>query len=265
MHSTVNPRPAAHRCGAAAASTALVAPHGPDLPGAADEARRLPATEVAGRDRDRVRRAALASELAQARALLARTEQTLADTRAELAEARRLAEHDALTGLPNRRAFDRLTQRHRTAGPGSTALLAVLLIDLDDFKPVNDRLGHATGDALLRVVAARLASALRRADLVCRLGGDEFLCVLSSLDDAAHARAVAHKLLRVIAAPCRVGPHSVQVHASIGVAVHCGHGPDVAWLYRRADAAMLGAKALGGGLAMAEQADAATGGLVDVA
>lgn len=262
MRSTVKPHPAIARRSAAAAGIAPAEPDQPGLSGAADEDLRGLAALAAGRSSMRL--LALASELAEARATLARTEQALAHARTELAEARRLAERDALTGLPNRRAFDRLTQRPGANGAGGAALLAVLLIDLDDFKPVNDRLGHATGDALLRIVAERLAGALRRADFVCRLGGDEFLCVLPDLNSAAHARSVARKLLRVIAAPCRIGPHGVRVHASIGVAVHPRQGSDVAWLYRRADAAMLNAKALGGGLAMADLADPAPGGAVAI-
>lgn len=166
--------------------------------------------------------------------------------RAQLAEARQLACLDALTGLPNRRALD-LLAGHAVRGGPATGLVAVLFIDLDGFKHVNDRLGHVAGDELLRVVGRRLARATRRRDSVYRVGGDEFVCVLLDLPDPASAHAVAVDLVRLLATPCDVGGERVALRASIGIAVHAGRGADMAGLYRRADGAMYAAKALGGG------------------
>ncbi len=157
------------------------------------------------------------------------------------------AHHDVLTGLPNRAAFYALlTEVLAAAGPGTRT--AALMIDLDDFKPVNDTFGHAAGDALLVEVGARLAGALRGSDLAARFGGDEFVVLLPELDDDAGAEAVAARILDRLARPIPVAPGcSTGARASIGVGIvlGAGHGPDS--LLQQADAALYDAKAAGKG------------------
>jgi diguanylate cyclase (GGDEF)-like protein/PAS domain S-box-containing protein len=161
-------------------------------------------------------------------------------------ELRHQAFHDPLTGLPNRALLhDRLEQAirlaHRDGGP-----LALLLMDLDRFKEVNDTLGHQQGDALLQQVCQRLRDALRASDTVARLGGDEFAVLLPETDEAG-ATAVARQLLRVLEQPFLLEGQPVDVGASLGLALHPAHGTDAATLLRRADVAMYVAKRAGGG------------------
>ena len=154
----------------------------------------------------------------------------------------RLATVDALTGLPNRHAFiERLpallaqAQRHERR-------LALLYLDLDGFKAVNDSLGHDQGDALLRTVGRRLRAAVRSGDLVARLGGDEFTVVINDLHDASEAAAVAVKLVDAVRLPVALGSHSVRVSTSVGIALYPDDASSPVDLMRRADTAMYGAK-----------------------
>ncbi len=150
------------------------------------------------------------------------------------------AETDPLTGLPNRRAFER-ELRGALGRRGADRALALLVIDLDGFKAVNDRLGHVAGDAVLCEVSARLRSALRGGDLVGRWGGDEFVVLCHGVRDGA-AEQIACKLRRVLQIPVEVGPAEVTVGASLGWAVaEPGQAP--AELIAAADAAMYRAKA----------------------
>jgi diguanylate cyclase (GGDEF)-like protein/PAS domain S-box-containing protein len=151
------------------------------------------------------------------------------------------ANHDRLTGLPNRNQF---TDRVREAlARRSTGLCAVLFVDLDHFKDVNDSLGHAAGDDLLEAAAARLEGALRTGDTVARLGGDEFGVLLRGIADPSEAAPVADRILDVLQAPFEVGGSEVYVTASIGIAVAQAGGPTVAGeLLRDADLAMNMAK-----------------------
>jgi diguanylate cyclase len=157
-----------------------------------------------------------------------------------------LAHHDSLTGLPNRLLFvDRLGHALDLARR-SLSRCAVLFIDLDGFKSVNDGLGHDCGDQLLQVLAARMRRALRRSDTLARLGGDEFVVVMeesvSSRDDA---RNLAEKLLEVAASPVSTHRGVAQVSASIGIAVYPEDGGDAAALISAADQAMYSAKQKG--------------------
>jgi diguanylate cyclase (GGDEF)-like protein len=156
----------------------------------------------------------------------------------QMGRAEHQALHDGLTGLPNRTLFrDRAEQavlRGNRAGSG----FAVMLIDLDRFKEVNDTLGHHSGDLLLQEVAGRLRRALRKNDTVARLGGDEFGVIGSDLCDAAAARTVAEKLCEVLAQPIVIGGLAMEVEASIGIAIFPEHGEDVETLIRHADVSM---------------------------
>ncbi len=158
-----------------------------------------------------------------------------------------LAYADPLTGLPNRALFnDRIGQAVRAA-QRSKSQLAVLTMDLDRFKHVNDTLGHHMGDLLLREVAYRLHRALqRRTDTVARLGGDEF-AVLLPTEGLDGARLVARKIIEVLSAPLTIEGHPVDVGASTGIAVYPVHGADADTLLRRADVAMYSAKRAGTG------------------
>ena len=170
-----------------------------------------------------------------------------------------LAYHDALTGLPNRilveQEIDLALARARRAG-GAAALM---FVDLDDFKEVNDRLGHAAGDRLLASVSARLRSVLRDSDVLARQGGDEFLVLLGDLTDdpTAAAESVGGKLLNALLEPFVVAGTEVRTGASIGVSLYPDDAADTEALLRHADVAMYRAKAAGGGrLAFHQRSDA---------
>ncbi|GMA86834.1 hypothetical protein GCM10025868_20840 [Angustibacter aerolatus] len=155
----------------------------------------------------------------------------------------RQAREDALTGLPNRALLlDRLGRAVRSASAEQP--VAVLYLDLDGFKSVNDRFGHAAGDDLLRTVAARLRAHVRDGDVVARLGGDEFAVVVEQAQDEAEVTALCRRLVGAMRAEITVAEHEVVVSTSIGVAVSTP-GADAALLLRQADMAMYRAKALG--------------------
>jgi len=163
-------------------------------------------------------------------------------------DARRLeflAHHDTLTGLPNRAMFaDRAREAVSHARRhGKTA--AFLFLDLDNFKQVNDSLGHDVGDGLLKVIASRLRASVRGEDFIARIGGDEFCVLLQNIAEPREAAAVAQKLLHELARTYRIGDHDVESGASIGIACVPQDGEDVATLLRLADAAMYRAKDLG--------------------
>jgi diguanylate cyclase (GGDEF)-like protein len=158
---------------------------------------------------------------------------------------RHQALHDALTGLPNRAQFASCLAT-LTGAATATGPLAVLLLDLDGFKEVNDTLGHQAGDGLLQQVGRRLVDATRAVDLVARLGGDEF-GVLAPNAGKPGASAVARRILRALARPFEVDGRAVRVGVSLGVALGPAHGEDPVTLMKRADAAMYAAKRGGGG------------------
>lgn len=158
---------------------------------------------------------------------------------------RHLAHHDPLTDLPNRTLLtDRLAHGlDRARRHGNS--LAVLFIDLDRFKYVNDSLGHPVGDALLRIVAERFATALREEDTLSRIGGDEFVVILEELGGADDAARVARKLLDALETPSRVDGHDLFIGASIGISLFPTDGDSIDTLVRCADSAMYRAKEVG--------------------
>jgi len=174
--------------------------------------------------------------------------------------ARFMAHHDPLTGLPNRAILeDRLQVAVAQAHREGTAF-ALLFVDLDGFKPVNDRLGHRVGDALLQAVAARMRSTLRASDTVARVGGDEFVALVRGPESAARARTVAAKLLDAVRQPVDAAGETVSVTASVGVALFPKHGGAVVPLMEAADAAMYAAKRAGGNAARMAEDGAIDGG-----
>lgn len=153
-----------------------------------------------------------------------------------------LAHHDSLTGLPNRILFDeRLTAAIALAHRHGNAL-AVLYIDLDGFKQINDTLGHGCGDQLLQQVAVRLGQCIRESDAVARLGGDEFVILLNDLSGQRSAEDVARKILRLLRTPYYLSAQETVISASIGIALFPEHGTNKTTLLEKADAAMYKAK-----------------------
>lgn len=160
-----------------------------------------------------------------------------------------LAYHDPLTQLPNRVLVEQQLDLALARARRSGGAVALMFVDLDDFKEVNDRLGHAAGDQLLTGVAARLRNVLRDSDVLARQGGDEFLVLISDLadDPAAACELVAAKLLGALREPFVVGGAEVRTRASIGVSLFPSDAADTESLLRHADSAMYRAKAAGGG------------------
>jgi diguanylate cyclase (GGDEF)-like protein/PAS domain S-box-containing protein len=156
-----------------------------------------------------------------------------------------LAHHDLLTGLPNRALLHDRLEFILTAARRRGTQAAVLFIDLDNFKTVNDSLGHVAGDTLLRIIAARIPAVLRREDVVSRHGGDEFLVVLPEIEGENGPVPVAEKLLAAIAEPMVLEGQSISVSPSIGISVFPRDGEDADALIKNADAAMYLAKERG--------------------
>ncbi len=173
------------------------------------------------------------------------TQRQLAERiRAEEA-VRRLAYHDTLTGLPNRTLFnDRLGVALAHARRNKQRV-AVILLDLDHFKGVNDTLGHSVGDQLLKAVGDRLISVTRESDTICRMGGDEFLLLLSEMAEPGHAHNAAERILQVIRKPFVLGRHVLHVTTSAGFAIYPDDGEDGDDLVKKADSAMYRAKEKG--------------------
>ncbi len=165
----------------------------------------------------------------------------LAASRAE-ERVRRLAFHDPLTGLPNRMLFRERLSALIARGPVDACCHAVLFLDLDRFKLVNDTLGHETGDLLLKAVAERIKGCVRACDLVARLGGDEFTLILERIAAPEVAAAVATKIVEVLSLPFVFLGQEVYVGASVGIALYPNDGHDIGTLLKHADMAMYRAK-----------------------
>jgi diguanylate cyclase (GGDEF)-like protein len=176
------------------------------------------------------------------------THADITEQRRVQAEIERLARSDTLTALPNRLQFrERLNDALRQASAATP--LAVLCIDLDRFKAVNDTLGHPVGDDLLRAAAQRLRQCVREGDLVARLGGDEFAVIQVGGPQPAAAQALAERLVRAIGAPFLLQGHSAQVGASVGIAIVSAVSTDADDVLKQADLALYDAKGRGRGCA----------------
>ena len=153
-----------------------------------------------------------------------------------------LAHVDPVTQLPNRHEFNGALAYALARADRQDSSVGLLLLDLDNFKVVNDTLGHHCGDHLLKLVAERLVAILRGTDIICRIGGDEFVVIVEPADDASEMASVARKILAVLAEPFALEGHQLYVSASIGVSLYPFDAHDVATLTRNADTAMYHAK-----------------------
>jgi len=157
-------------------------------------------------------------------------------------ELHRRAHHDALTGLNNRLSFNERLDQDLARARRNKYKLALLYIDLDRFKPINDTYSHQVGDAVLREVADRLQSVVREIDTVARIGGDEFVVILAEIDTADHIEIVAAKIRKRLADPFEIEGNTLQVGASIGTSIFPDDATDSQQLMAIADAAMYRAK-----------------------
>jgi len=153
-----------------------------------------------------------------------------------------MATHDALTGLPNRRLFNDRLNLEMAHARRNRQKLAVMLLDLDYFKDVNDTLGHNVGDQLLQAVGNRLIGLLRKGDTVARMGGDEFMLICPEIAWGEDTAQVAHKILEAIREPFEFDGHEIRTTTSIGIALYPDDGEDVDTLMKNADIAMYRAK-----------------------
>ena len=158
------------------------------------------------------------------------------------ARLERMAQYDALTQLPNRALLRDRLKSSLTLAQMDGGRMALLYVDLDRFKEVNDNHGHSVGDMLLQAVASRLKGCVRETDTVARIGGDEFVVLLHSIHAAEDADKVAKKIRQVLAQPLRLDGHSLTIRTSIGVALYPEHGTEEKQLFRHADEAMYTAK-----------------------
>jgi diguanylate cyclase (GGDEF)-like protein len=160
----------------------------------------------------------------------------------QIGHAEHASQHDALTGLPNRRVFARRLEHALKRARESGGRVAMLVIDLDDFKRINDTLGHAAGDRLLHFVAQRLQQSVRVGDTLARLGGDEFAAIFPDVANRAAAQARAERLARAFEASTEFQGHRLSISASIGLALYPDDGQDETRLYAAADRAMYASK-----------------------
>lgn len=160
-------------------------------------------------------------------------------------QLKKLAHYDYLTGLANRSLYhDRLSQALVRAQRHNN-LFALLFLDLDKFKPINDQYGHETGDLILKIVSSRLKSIVRTNDTIARLGGDEFVIIMEELNEPEHAAELAKKIIESVAQPCQVKDLTLEIGCSIGISIYPLDGQDSITLTRNADIAMYAAKGSG--------------------
>jgi len=160
----------------------------------------------------------------------------------------RLAHYDSLTSLPNRLFFNEILNKAISHANRHKKQLAILFIDLDRFKKINDALGHPTGDLVLNEISKRFSKTLRAGDILARLGGDEFIILLNDIDHPKFASPVAEKLLQVTAEPILISHHKFFITASIGICIYPDDGATLEDLQKNADLAMYKAKHSGGGI-----------------
>jgi diguanylate cyclase len=187
-------------------------------------------------------RAAIESELADTKTDLAEVRDDLWKSQANEEEARKFTFQDALTGLPNRVLFEQHLEQGLILAKRHGWGLAVLFIDIDKFKRINDSFGHDLGDKVLLRVAKRLRSLIRDEDTVSRWGGDEFICLLLEVKQETDVTRLARKMARRIAADCKFNGVVLSIKASIGIAIYPSDGETADILFKNADTAMFKAK-----------------------
>jgi len=187
-------------------------------------------------------RIVIESELTDTKTELAETRDDLSKTQIKMEEAQQFALQDALTGLPNRESFEQGLEHGLIQAKRHGWGLAVLFIDIDEFKSINDTYGHDLGDQVLLMVANRLQSSLRAEDMVSRWGGDEFVCLLFEVKEEADATHLAEKMINRIAETCEFNGTTLSIKASIGIAIYPADGETAAILFKNADTAMYKAK-----------------------
>jgi diguanylate cyclase len=192
---------------------------------------------------------------------LAASQAALAKTYGELTEAKKQVQHfrsqslrDGLTALPNSLSIRECLDRFLEDGRSTQSQIGVLFIDLDNFKSINDLYGHAVGDEVLKIVSARMKHAVRIDDRVGRLGGDEFLCLISKTGSKEGAAKVAAQILDAVRAPIQIRSLKMIMHASIGIAFFPTNASTAEGLIRRADTAMYRAKRLKTGFEFFDEA-----------
>lgn len=181
---------------------------------------------------------ALADEVKERHAL----ELQLAALKEQEEAARHAALHDLLTGLPNRALFDDRLEHGLAQARRHGWTMAVMFLDLDDFKIINDSYGHDVGDAVLQTIATRLQENLRGEDTVCRHGGDEFLYLLMEIGSEQDATSIVEKIMKAIQAPCELSVGKLTINPSIGIAIFPKDGSTADALIKSADTAMYQAK-----------------------
>lgn len=187
-------------------------------------------------------RIVIESELADTKSDLAEVRDDLSKAQAKVEEAEQIALQDALTGLPNRISFEHGLEHGLSQAKRHGWGLAVLFIDIDEFKTINDSHGHGLGDQVLLMVAKRLKSSLRGEDIVSRWGGDEFVCLCLEVKQEADVANLAKKIISGIAEPFDLNGTTLSVRASVGVAVYPADGETADVLFMNADKAMYQAK-----------------------
>ena len=174
-------------------------------------------------------------------------EKRMDDTAAEEEKNRYLAYHDTTTGLANRALFNDRIEQALAQSERHERAFAVLFIDLDKFKAINDAFGHGAGDKVLQMVATRLQTCVREEDTVSRIGGDEFLCLLMEVNNEADVAHIAEAIVGTIAQIEPLGENQLKVTASIGIAIYPGDGTTAEALIKNADSSMYRAKQKGEG------------------
>ncbi|PKM30046.1 MAG: GGDEF domain-containing protein [Gammaproteobacteria bacterium HGW-Gammaproteobacteria-11] len=187
-------------------------------------------------------RTLIESELDEVKSELAEARVDLSNAQLQVDMAQQLAMHDPLTGLPNRAAFERALKHGLIQAKRHNWGLAVLFIDIDKFKGINDAFGHHMGDQVLLTVAKRLTASVRGEDMVSRWGGDEFVCLLLNVKQASDVCFVAEQLVGRIAETCELHKAVFSIKASIGIAIYPADGETAEMLFKNADSAMYGAK-----------------------
>lgn len=187
-------------------------------------------------------RMVIESELANTKTDLAEVRDDLSKAQVKTEEAQQIALKDALTGLPNRVSFEQGLDHGLSQAKRHGWGLAVLFIDIDKFKSINDSYGHDLGDQVLLMVADRLQSFVRGEDLVSRWGGDEFVCLLFEVNQEADVTRLAEKMVNRIAETCEFNGVSLSIRASIGIAIYPADGETADILFKNADIAMYQAK-----------------------